>query len=82
MSRVITQRELRNNSAAVLREIQAGGTVIITRNGVPVAEVRPLARRRFVPRTAIMEAARHAPRVEASRMRADIDAVADQSING
>ncbi|MGH8935407.1 MAG: type II toxin-antitoxin system Phd/YefM family antitoxin, partial [Acidimicrobiia bacterium] len=40
MSRVITQRELRNDSAAVLREVQAGQTIIVTRNGVPVAELR------------------------------------------
>jgi len=33
-SRVITQRELRNRSAAVLREVEAGRTIIVMRNGV------------------------------------------------
>ena len=57
MSRTITQRELRNECAAVLREVQAGQTLIVTRNGVPVAELRPIQLRRFVPRVVIAEAA-------------------------
>jgi prevent-host-death family protein len=82
MGRVITQRELRNDSSAVLREVQAGQTMIITRNGVPVAELRPVPPRRFVPRAAIADAAKRAPRVDAGRLRADLDAVADQSVDG
>lgn len=82
MSRVITQRELRNDSAAILREVQAGQTIIITRNGVPVAELRPIQPRRFVPRAVIAEAAARAPRVDASRFRTDLDAVIDQSVDG
>jgi prevent-host-death family protein len=79
---MITQRELRNDSAAVLREVQAGQTLIVTRNGVPVAELRPIPPRRFVPRAAIADAARRAPRVDARRLRADLDAEVDQSIDG
>ena len=82
MRRIITQRELRNDSAAVLREVQAGQTIIISRSGVPVAELRPIPPRRFVPRAVIAEAARRAPRVDAGRLRADLDAVVDQSVDG
>jgi prevent-host-death family protein len=82
MNRTITQRELRNESAAVLREVQAGQTIIVTRNGVPVAELRPIQPRRFVPRAVIAEAAARAPRIDARRFRADVDAVIDQSIDG
>jgi prevent-host-death family protein len=82
MSRTITQLELRNDSAAVLREVQAGQTITVTRNGVPVAEVRPIPPRRFVPRSVIADAARRAPRVDACRLRADFDAVIDQSVDG
>lgn len=82
MGRTITQRELRNDSAAVLREVQAGQTLIISRNGVPVAELRPVPPRRFVPRAVIADAARRAPRVDARRLRADLDAVADPSVHG
>jgi prevent-host-death family protein len=79
---MITQRELRNDSGAVLREVQAGQTVIISRNGVPIAELRPIPPRRYVPRAAIADAARRAPRVDAGQLRADLDAVIDQSVDG
>ena len=79
MNRTITQRQLRNDSGAVLREVQAGHTITVTRNGVPVAELRPLGARRFVPRAVIADAARRAPRVDAARLHADLDAVVDQS---
>jgi prevent-host-death family protein len=82
VSRTITQRELRNDSAAVLREVQAGQTIIVTRNGMPVAELRPIPPRRFVPRAAIADAARRAPRVDLDRLRADLDAVADPRADG
>ena len=82
MNRIITQRELRNESAAVLREVQAGQSIIVTRNGVPVAELRPIQPRRFVPRAVIAEAATRAPRIDGNRFRADLDAVIDQSVDG
>ncbi len=81
VSRIITQRELRNDSAAVLREVQAGQSIIVTRNGVPVAELRPIQPRRFVPRSVIAEAAVRAPRIDGNRFRADLDAVIDQSVD-
>ena len=81
MNRMITQRELRNQSAAVLREVEAGRTLIVSRNGTPVAELRPIRPRRFVPRSMLAEAAARAPRIDADRFRADIDAVIDQSID-
>ncbi len=82
MSRIINQRELCNDSAAVLRDVQARQTIVVTRNGVPVAELRPIAPRRFVPRAAIADAARHAPPIDARRFRADLDAVVDQTVDG
>jgi prevent-host-death family protein len=82
MNRVITQRELRNQSAAVLREVEAGRTFVLTRNGTPVAELRPIQPRRFVPRAAIADAStRGVPRVDARQFRADLDAVIDQRID-
>jgi prevent-host-death family protein len=47
--RLVPQRELRNNTAGVLREVEAGGTVRITVNGRPVADLTPIrSRARFV----------------------------------
>lgn len=82
MSKTINQRELRNASAKVLRDVQAGQTVVVTRNGEPVAELRPIQPRRFAPRTTLAEAAASAARIDANRFRDDVDAVVDQSIDG
>lgn len=82
MNRIVTQRELRNQSAAVLREVQGGQTVIVSRNGVPVAELRPIQPRRFVSRAILAEAAARFPGIDADQFRADLDAVIEQSVNG
>ena len=79
--RTITQRQLRNDSAAILREVQAGESLIVTRNGTPVAELRPVSPRRFVPRAAIAQAARGAPRIDAARFRADLDTLVDPFVD-
>jgi antitoxin (DNA-binding transcriptional repressor) of toxin-antitoxin stability system len=44
------------------------------RNGTPVAELRPLSPRRLVPRERLAQAASVAPRIDARRFRADVDA--------
>lgn len=82
MGKTITQRELRNNSAAILREVQAGQTLIVTRNGTPVAELRPIQPRRYVPRAAIAAAAARAPRIDSARFRTDLDAAVDPAVDG
>ncbi|MEJ7826520.1 MAG: type II toxin-antitoxin system prevent-host-death family antitoxin [Solirubrobacteraceae bacterium] len=49
--RLVPQRELRNRTADVLREVEAGSTIRITVNGRPVADLTPIRRRaRFVGR--------------------------------
>lgn len=42
----VPQRELRNNTAALLRRVAAGETVRITSNGLPVADLVPVDRPR------------------------------------
>jgi prevent-host-death family protein len=79
MTRTISQRELRNDSGEIMRALDRGEEFIITRNGVPVGELRP-ARRRFVTRELLLEAFRTAPPVDAERLRRDLDAVAPQDI--
>jgi prevent-host-death family protein len=81
MTRTITQRELRNESGAVLRAVQAGETVTVTRNGTPVAELRPVGRARLVPREQIASARSAAPRIDADRFRADLDALVDPPLD-
>lgn len=40
--RTISQRELRNDSGQVLRDVEHGEAIVVTRRGVPVARVVPL----------------------------------------
>lgn len=78
MSREITQRELRNDSGEIMRKLDEGATFIVTRNGVPVGELSPLRRRRFVAAEAAVALFRTAPAVDAARFRTDLDFVASQ----
>lgn len=77
--KTITQRKLCNDFKIVLREVQAGETFLITRNGEPIAELRPFRRGRFVSRAVIAQAATRAPRINAGRFRGDIETIIDQS---
>jgi len=78
MPREVTQRELRNDSGAIMRELDRGETFIVTRNGVPVGELTPLRRHRFVAAEAAVEMFRSAPKVDYERFRDDLDRFADQ----
>lgn len=80
MSREITQRELRNQSGEIMRELDEGETFIVTRNGVPVGELTPLRRHRFVPAETAVAMFRSAPGVDYKRLRADLDAALDQDV--
>ncbi len=54
--REIPQRELRNNVAEVLRQVEAGERLRVTVKGRAVAELVPIAQRqRFVPRELVAE---------------------------
>lgn len=41
--RRITQRELRNDNAQIIREVERGESFVVTRHGVPVARVVPIS---------------------------------------
>lgn len=71
--KVITQREFRNNSAAVMDAVEAGEVYHVTRNGVAVAELRPLSRRRRLSAEELVERHRKLPRVDHALMRQEAD---------
>ncbi|HEY8151062.1 MAG TPA: PhdYeFM domain-containing protein [Vicinamibacteria bacterium] len=56
MRKSITQRELRNGSGKIMRALDGGQSFVVTRNGVPVGEIRPLPRREFVPAADVVAA--------------------------
>ena len=82
MSKVIPQRELRNQNAAVIAAVAAGESFVVTRNGTPVAELRPVTagRRQFVPKAEVMAAIAGSGSIDAARFRADLDRVVDPSM--
>jgi prevent-host-death family protein len=76
----ITQRELRNDSGEIMRRLDQGESFVVTRNGVPVGELTPLRRHRFVTAAAAVAVFRNAPAIDSDRFRADVDAWAGQDI--
>jgi prevent-host-death family protein len=57
MKTEVASRELRNNTAEVLRRVEAGDDVVITARGKPVAALVPLPsqRRRWLPLQELMQ---------------------------
>jgi antitoxin (DNA-binding transcriptional repressor) of toxin-antitoxin stability system len=78
MASEITQRQLRNDSGAIMRGLDEGQTYVVTRNGVPVGELAPLRRHRFISADAAVDLFRNAPGLELGRLGADLDRVASQ----
>ena len=78
MARDITQRQLRNESGEIMRGLDRGESFVVTRHGVPVGELTPLRRRRFVSADAALAMFRDAPSVDLARLRSDLDGVASQ----
>lgn len=75
----ITVRELRNRGGDVLDRVARGEALTVTRDGQPIAELRPLARRPM-PAAVLVKRWRRLPAVDPSKLRADLDAVLDGSL--
>ena len=80
MSQIVTQRELRNGSGEIMRRLDEGESFVVTRNGVPVGELTPLRRLRFVTADSIAQLFQAAPPIDAKQFRRDLDEIVDQSI--
>jgi prevent-host-death family protein len=75
MGKTITQRELRNQSAAVMDAVERGESVVITRSGTPVAELHPFRGRSFVRTAELLQTFRGLPRIDLDEMKAEADAL-------
>lgn len=75
----VTIRDLRNHGGDVVDRVEAGERVTVTRDGRPVAELRPV-RSRGVSSSALLERWGRLPAVDADALRRDIDAVIDQTL--
>jgi prevent-host-death family protein len=74
--RAVTVRDLRNTGGEVLDRVERGESVIVTRDGRPIAELRPLPRRSAGP-AELIERRKRLPRVDPDALRRDIDSVID-----
>lgn len=82
MSQTIAQRELRNDNAKVIDAVVGGETFVVTRNGVAVAELRPVVpgRRKFVLKADLLTLAAGSPHIDRAAFMADLDVIADQEL--
>jgi prevent-host-death family protein len=72
----VTVRDLRNHGGDVIDRVLAGERITITRDGRPVAELRPLGRTPL-PLEVLREHWSRLPPLDPDRLRRDIDAVID-----
>jgi prevent-host-death family protein len=75
----VSIRELRNHGGEVVDRVAAGERVTVTRNGKPVAELRPLTRRGLSAEELVRRWRRLEP-ADPVAWRRDLDAVIDPSI--
>lgn len=75
----VSIRDLRNRGGEVVDRVEAGDHVMVTRDGRPVAELRPI-RSRGLSATALLRRWRNVPLVDHDALRRDIDAVIDQRL--
>ncbi len=66
----------------MIDSVAAGESFIITRNGEPVAELRPIraGRRVFISRDEVAALAAANVRIDRHKFRADLDRVVDQKL--
>ena len=75
----VTIRELRNHGGEVVDRVEAGERVTLTRDGRPVAELRPI-RPRGLSAAALLGRWRRLPEVDGTRLRRDIDTVIEPGL--
>jgi prevent-host-death family protein len=75
----VTIRELRNHGGEVVDRAARGEEIIITRDGKPVAELRPL-RRQPLAAEALLTRWHRLPPVDYRTMRAELDEVLDPAL--
>jgi prevent-host-death family protein len=75
----VAVRDLRNRGGEILNRVAAGEPLTVTRDGEPIAELRPLPRRP-VPAGVLLQRWRRLPAVDPSKLRTDIDTVLDSTL--
>ena len=74
--KAVTIRDLRNQGGDVIDRVEAGERVVVTRDGKPVAELRPLSRMGLTSTELILRR-RNLKAVDPGGLRRDTDLVID-----
>jgi prevent-host-death family protein len=77
--RSVSVRDLRNSGGDVISRVENGETVVVTRDGRPVAELRPLPRLSATPAELIARR-RHLPPIDPAALRAYLDALLEPGL--
>jgi prevent-host-death family protein len=75
----VTVRDLRNHGGAILERVAGGEALTVTRDGRPIAELRPLPRRPLQA-PLLLQRWRALPAVDPAELRAEIDDVVDSAL--
>jgi prevent-host-death family protein len=75
----VAVRDLRNHGGEILDRVAGGEAMTVTRDGRPIAELRPLPRRPLQA-TLLLQRWRGLPVVDPAQLRADIDDVLDPTL--
>ena len=75
----VTIRDLRNHGGEVIDRVVSGETVVITRAGVPVAELHALPPQ-GLDAEALLQRWRGLPKLDPAALRADLDRVLDPTL--
>jgi prevent-host-death family protein len=72
-------RELRNHGGEILDRVAGGEAMTVTRDGHPIAELRPLPRRPLQA-ALLLQRWQSVPAVDPAKLRADIDGLLDAAL--
>lgn len=75
----VTVRESQNVGGRILGRVVRGETLVVTRDGEPIAELRP-SRRTALRADILLARWRQMSTADAARMRVDLDAVLDAAV--
>ncbi len=79
MKAEVAVRDLRNHGGEILNRVAGGETLTVTRDGAPIAELRPLPRRPLQAGL-LLRRWRALPAVDPAQLRADIDEILDPGL--
>jgi prevent-host-death family protein len=75
----VAVRDLRNHGGEILNRVARGETLIVTRDGDPVAELRPLPKKPLKAER-LLQRWHALPAVDPAKLRADIDDLLDPGL--